>query len=427
MTPFLVWYGHAPAGAPQRVVSGLALVRRAVLAAQAAGFSRIVVAVRETDLVQVRAGLTGDKRIRVDVSIVEVPARPSVALEHVLPAAGGEVVVALGDRVWVPAVLKELLPPLADGRDVRVLCADEDPHPDEEPPSLARVRAAQLDALPLGRGPAIGDAAKALGGSERVERRVVGRPWRPVRVPADVHDAETLLLRALTKPADGFIARNINRKISATLSRRLARHPVTPNSVSAVVLLIGLCSGPFSWQGGWLWMALGGLCYYVSSVLDGCDGELARLKYLSSPVGIWVDTIVDDVVGLSFLTGLYHGLDQGWGHPYWGWIGIVVVACYVLMVLPRYWLFVARIGVGDHQKLAAETRPTEVHGFAKLFLTLKENVFRIDFLTFAAMATSVAGVPFVFAAVYAPGSVGAFVDTLFVLWRYRRKPAPSRA
>jgi hypothetical protein len=43
------------------------------------------------------------------------------------------------------------------------------------------------------------------------------------------------------------------------------------------------------------------------------------------------------------------------------------------------------------------------------------------------MATGVLGVPFVFAAVYAPGSVGAFIDTLFVLWRYRRKPAPSRA
>jgi phosphatidylglycerophosphate synthase len=427
MTPFLVWYGHAPAGAPQRVVSGLALVRRAVLSAQAAGFERIVVAVRETDLLQVRAGLAGDKRIRADVSVLEVPAQPSTAVEHVLPAGEGEVVVALGDRVWVPAVLRELLPPLAEDRDVRVLCADEGEQTDEEPSGLARVRAAQLDRLPLGRGLAFGAAAKALGGPERVERRVVGRKWRAVRVPGDVRDAETLLLRALIKPADGVVARNINRRISTMLSRYLARRSITPNNVSTVVLLIGICSGPCSWQGGWLWMALGGLCYYVSSVLDGCDGELARLKYLSSPVGIWVDTIVDDVVGLSFLVGLYHGLDRGWGHPYWGWLGIVVVACYVLMVLPRYWLFVARIGVGDHQKLAQETRPTEVHGFAKFFLTLKENIFRIDFLTFAAMATSVLGVPFVFAAVYVPCSVGAFVDTLFVLWRYRRKPAPSRA
>ncbi len=31
----------------------------------------------------------------------------------------------------------------------------------------------------------------------------------------------------------------------------------------------------------------------AASVIDGCDGEVARLKHLSSPRGAWLDTVLD--------------------------------------------------------------------------------------------------------------------------------------
>lgn len=420
MTPLLVWYGHVAAGVPRRPVSGLALVRRAVLAAQAQGFDRIVVAVRETDLLEVRAGLHRDRRVHADVSVVDVPARPSEAVRHMLRPTDRELVVVLGDRVWAPVVLGRLRAPLDHGAAVRELVADE-VGPDEPPSGMLRVRLELLDRLPLTAGAATLDLAEAAAGSGRVERLVVGPRWHVVRAPEDVRPAETLLLRALKKPADGLVARNINRNMSLVLTRRLAHTPITPNQVSTVVFLLGICSGPFAAQGSWAGFALAGLCYYFSSVLDGCDGELSRLKYLGSPLGAWVDTIVDDLVGLSFLSGLYVGLHRAADHPYWMWIGFATVGAYVLTIFPRYWLFVARVGVGDHQKLAADTRPVDPRGLAWLVLTLRENIFRIDFLTFAAMVVCVAGVPFVYAASYAVGSVASLIDTVATFRRFLRR------
>jgi hypothetical protein len=53
--------------------------------------------------------------------------------------------------------------------------------------------------------------------------------------------------------------------------------------------------------------------------------------------------------------------------------------------------------------------------------TLRENIFRIDFLTFAAMVLCVTGVPFVYAASYAVGSVASLVDTIATFRRFLRR------
>jgi len=38
---------------------------------------------------------------------------------------------------------------------------------------------------------------------------------------------------------------------------------------------------------------IGGLLIQAASVIDGCDGEVARLKHRSSPRGAWLDTVLD--------------------------------------------------------------------------------------------------------------------------------------
>ena len=101
--------------------------------------------------------------------------------------------------------------------------------------------------------------------------------------------AEDLLMGSLVKDADGIISRNINRKISCFISRRLAGTSIHPNQVTAIVGLIGFAAFPFAMQGTWQGFALGGLCYYVSAILDGVDGELSRLKHLGSPLGAWLE------------------------------------------------------------------------------------------------------------------------------------------
>jgi len=42
----------------------------------------------------------------------------------------------------------------------------------------------------------------------------------------------------------------------------------------------------------------------LSSILDGCDGEIARLKLLGSKYGGWFDQVLDRYSDLFIITGL---------------------------------------------------------------------------------------------------------------------------
>ena len=42
-----------------------------------------------------------------------------------------------------------------------------------------------------------------------------------------------------------------------------------------------------------MWWLVGGITIQLASILDGCDGEIARLKLLHSARGAWLDTVLD--------------------------------------------------------------------------------------------------------------------------------------
>jgi phosphatidylglycerophosphate synthase len=104
-------------------------------------------------------------------------------------------------------------------------------------------------------------------------------------------------LRAVAQPASIF-ARNSGehwagrlyvRRFSIHLTRALAPTRVTPNSLTWGMVLVGLgaavCMAVDS-----VWAALGAvLLIQVQILLDCSDGELARWRGQSSPVGIYLD------------------------------------------------------------------------------------------------------------------------------------------
>jgi len=59
-----------------------------------------------------------------------------------------------------------------------------------------------------------------------------------------------------------------------------------------------LCPGQF-----WC-LALGGIIAQFASIIDGSDGEVARLKYLSSDYGGWFDEVLDRYADAFLLFGL---------------------------------------------------------------------------------------------------------------------------
>src|SRR5262249_48208904 len=120
-----------------------------------------------------------------------------------------------------------------------------------------------------------------------------------VSTPADVDDAEWRLLRGLVKDTDGFMARKVERPISLRIARRLASTGITPNQVTLLSVSIGLCGAFFFLSAHWLCQTIGAVLFLAHSILDGCDGELARLRFQESRFGGIVDYWGDNVVHIA--------------------------------------------------------------------------------------------------------------------------------
>jgi phosphatidylglycerophosphate synthase len=137
-----------------------------------------------------------------------------------------------------------------------------------------------------------------------------------VTTPADVDDAEWRLLRGLVKDTDGFMARNVERPISLRIARRLASTGITPNQITLLSVGIGLCAALFFLSTHWLWQTIGALLFLAHSILDGCDGELARLRFQESRFGgiidYWGDNVVHIVVFACMALGWSLSIGASW-------------------------------------------------------------------------------------------------------------------
>ena len=129
--------------------------------------------------------------------------------------------------------------------------------------------------------------------------------WIDVDDPAALRRAEEALVARLRgKATDGPVSRWLNRPLSIRLTRHLARLPVTPNQLTLATFALGCLAALVLALPGHLALAVGGLLAQASSVLDGCDGELARLRLEESDFGGWLDAVLDRYADGFLLAGL---------------------------------------------------------------------------------------------------------------------------
>ena len=57
-------------------------------------------------------------------------------------------------------------------------------------------------------------------------------------------------------------------------------------------------------MGGYPALAIGGMLAQLASIVDGCDGEIARLKHSQSEFGGWFDAVLDRYADAVLLFGL---------------------------------------------------------------------------------------------------------------------------
>jgi len=124
----------------------------------------------------------------------------------------------------------------------------------------------------------------------------------------DYAEAEKLLLRSVRKETDGFVSRHLNRPVSLFLSRLFTGLGISPNQISVGNLALGLLGAWLTALGGDLNILVGALLFQVSSILDGSDGEVAKLTFRSSERGSWIDTLCDELTCLAYFAALPVGL-----------------------------------------------------------------------------------------------------------------------
>ena len=142
-----------------------------------------------------------------------------------------------------------------------------------------------------------------------------GTFWLDIDTPEELQRAEALLRQRLVKPRDGVISRYLNRPLSTRLSALLVRTPLTPNQISLLSFFLAVLSAVAFALGEPLAMVLGGLLAQAASVIDGCDGEIARLKGLSSQYGAWFDAVLDRWADTLIILGMTWGqwsVSQRW-------------------------------------------------------------------------------------------------------------------
>ena len=137
--------------------------------------------------------------------------------------------------------------------------------------------------------------------------------WLDIDTSQDLLKAKNYLLNnSNSKINDGPISKHINRPISKWITSKITDYPLTPNQISIAVFFISVFSGLIISMEGYFFLLLGALLAQLSSILDGCDGEIARLKLLKSKFGRWLDQVLDRYsdlfifIGLTFHTYFIH-------------------------------------------------------------------------------------------------------------------------
>jgi CDP-L-myo-inositol myo-inositolphosphotransferase len=137
---------------------------------------------------------------------------------------------------------------------------------------------------------------------------VTGCFWVDIDNEAALRKAQKILIQKLFKPTDGPVSKKINRRISTRLSAFLARFNVSPNALTLTSFALALLSAAFFSLGGYVNGVAAGIMAQLSSILDGCDGEIARLKFRFSTFGEWLDKLLDRYADGFILLGMTHAV-----------------------------------------------------------------------------------------------------------------------
>src|SRR5215469_9376078 len=320
-------------------VGPLPLLLRVILSAKSAGADRIVVAVDPANGPAIRSTLTKTRRLPGSVEWIEAAPESAIpiALGQVAASAERVVVLAAGDRSCHPCLYRivndwkperRALELTSGGNPIGMTVLSRELAGD-----IAMIGDPLIhnkDDLHTG---ILSCQAAGLGRTTVKNQAVSDDLWQAVHTKKDLSAAQEKLDRWLVKPTDGVFAR-MNRRVSIPISHQLIKFPITPNMVSLFTLGVSFMSGLYFAFGGYWNTVLGAALSLWASILDGCDGEVARIKLQSSAFGCWLDTACDYLYYLFIFAGMTIGLARSTGRPsFMAWGGALFAGAILTFIV----------------------------------------------------------------------------------------------
>ena len=408
---------HSDFGPKLSRVGALPVLLRAILGAQKAGAVRIVVVLNQETRYWVQRDLQSTARLPKVVEWFQLGAG-ATSIPALLGRLSDEVhehlVLIAGDRTYHPSLHRCAAEWNGDGNALALTTASQ----------LVGIYALSRDVAmdTATHSPANIDCLEELHAWLASNRSVECEPvqedkWQRILTPQDRELAEQKLDRWLVKPTDGVFART-NRRISIPISRQLIKFAITPNMVSLFTLGVSFMSAVFFALGGYQSVLAGAILSLFASILDGCDGEVARLKLQESDFGCWLETICDYLYYLFIFAGMTIGLVRSSGaRSYAVWGGLLLfgaVMSFFVTGLQRH-----RLTAGRPEQLLTIWQTQAANRLSNPFLYIgrhTEFIIRRCFLPYALLFFALFNITQV---AFILSAVGANVVWLIALYSHR--------
>ena len=299
--------GYARFGLPLPRVRALPVLLRAILGARKAGAARIVVALDHFSAPWLKSDLMNTGRVPDSVEWLDLmpgEAAMSSLFDRLADYQNNRIVIIDGDCIYHPSLYRLVTDWSGDGGGLTLSSGEQLVGLYALSPEVTAGVAMHLP--PFVRN--LSELHKWLRAQYPVTCETVeADKWQRALTPGDRIVAEQKLDRWIVKATDGRFAR-MNRKVSIPISRQLIKFPITPNMVSLFTLGVSFLAAVFFACGGYWNMLMGAILSLFASILDGCDGEVARLKCLESDFGCWLETACDYLYYLFIYAGMAIGL-----------------------------------------------------------------------------------------------------------------------
>jgi len=238
----------------------------------------------------------------------------------------------------------------------------------------------------------------------------------------DMNKLEAHLWGQCRKDIDGFVSTWFNRHVSLAISRSIINSTITPNQVTYFAVLLGILASLIASGGGYLEILIGATLLQVSSIVDGVDGEIARMRVQGSVFGEWLDTIGDDLVNISFVLAIGYGSYVSSQALIWTYMA-VFYAFLMLSVSAIYYVWISRAGRGDILSTdwfqagskQVDNQPQNTTAFSDIKSTIiawATRLFRRDLLIAIIFFTALAGVVHYSLLVLIPASIAILAAQL---------------